>query len=113
MREQRAASVVPTDPASMAHFLAVKNSLTRDEQALVVALAQELTDEDRAAWFNQLRALSVADAAATVRATLAQLDRHRQPSSPVTTRPTEPPTQTAEIGRPSPTHETQGQTRAS
>lgn len=99
---QRAASVVPTDPASMAHFLAVRNSLTRDEQSLVVALAQELTDEDRAAWFNQLRALSVVDAAATVRATLAQLGRHRQPTSPLTTPPTEPPTQTAAIGPPSP-----------
>jgi hypothetical protein len=52
-------AVIPTDPASMAHFLAVKNSLTRDEQVLVVALAQELTDEQRAAWFNELLPLSV------------------------------------------------------
>jgi hypothetical protein len=61
------ADVIATDPASMAHFLAVKNSLTRDEQVLVVALAQELTDEQRAAWFNELLPLSVPDAVAKVR----------------------------------------------
>lgn len=40
---QPAASVGPTDPASMAHFFAVKNSLTRDEQALVVASLRSST----------------------------------------------------------------------
>jgi hypothetical protein len=110
---QPAATVVPTDPASMAHFLAVKNSLMRDEQALVVALAQELTDEDRAAWFNELRSLSVADAAAKVRVTLAQLDSHRQPTSSLTTAPTNSPTQTAPTSPPAPTQGKQGQSRAS
>lgn len=110
---QPATRVVPTDPASMAHFLAVKNSLSRDEQALVVAVAQELTDEDRATWFNQLRALSVPEAAATVRATLAQLRSHQQPTSSLTRPPTEPPTQNAAISPPAPTQGTQGESRAS
>jgi hypothetical protein len=92
------AGVIPTDPASMAHFLAVTNSLTRDEQILVVALAQELTDEQRAAWFNELLPLSVPDAVAKVRATLGQLDGYQQRTPSLTMRPTattdeRPPTQ--------------------
>lgn len=94
------AGVIPTDPASMAHFLAVKNSLTRDEQVLVVALAQELNDEQRAAWFNELLPLSVPDAVAKVRATLGQLDGYQQTATSLTMPPTattdqRPPTQAA------------------
>jgi hypothetical protein len=110
---QTAASAVPTDAVSMAHFLAVKNSLTRDEQSLVVALAQELTDEDRAAWFNQLRALSVEEAAATVRATLAQLISQRQPTPSLTSPPIERPMQADSSSPPTSTQATQGQSRAS
>ena len=110
---QPAASSVPTDAASMAHFLAVKNALTRDEQALVVALAQELTDEDRAAWFSQLRALSVQEAAATVRATLAQLVSQRQPTSSLTSSQTERPVQADSSSPPVATQATQGESRAS
>lgn len=100
---------VPTDAVSMAHFLAVRNALSRDEQTLVVALANELTEAEQAAWFNELRALSVADAAATVRATLAQLQTRRQPaaslmrpptSSSSTTVPGSPPTEAATTGQP-------------
>jgi hypothetical protein len=108
-----AATAVPTDAASMAHFLAVKNALTRDEQSLVVALAQELTDQDRAAWFNQLRALSVDDAAATVRATLAQLVDQRQPTSSLTSPPTERPKQDDSSNAPAAPQATQGESRAS
>jgi hypothetical protein len=108
-----AATVVPTDAASMAHFLAVKNALTRDEQSLVVALAQELTDQDRAAWFNQLRALSVEEATATVRATLAKLVSQRQPTSSLTSPPTEPPKQGDSTNSSAAPSATQGQSRAS
>lgn len=65
--------VIPSDPASMAHFLEVKNALTREEQVLIAALARDLTPAEQAAWFNALRPLSVVDAVASVRATLAQL----------------------------------------
>ncbi len=76
-----AASVL-TDPVSMAHFVEVKNALTRDEQALVAALARGLTEADQAAWFNALKPLSVADAVASVRTTLASLAQ--QPPQPPT-----------------------------
>lgn len=84
------AANVPTDSASMMHFLAVKNALARDEQLQVVAIAQELSDEERAMWFNELRALSVPDAAATVRATLARLNEAKSAASPLTS--SRPPT---------------------
>ncbi len=73
---------VLTDPVNMAHFLEVKNALTRDEQALVAALARGLTEAEQAAWFNALKLLSVADAVASVRATLASLAQ--QPPQPPT-----------------------------
>lgn len=66
-------STVSTDPVSMAHFLEVKNALTREEQAMVAAVARDLTAAEQAAWFEALRPLSVADAVTSVRATLAQL----------------------------------------
>ena len=100
---------VPTDAVSMAHFLAVKNALSRDEQVLVVALANELTQAEQATWFNELRALSVTDAAATVRATLAQLQTQRSPGSSLvgpptsttsTTAPGSPPTEATTTGKP-------------
>ena len=105
----RAPVAVPTDAVSMAHFLAVRNALSRDEQTLVVALANELTEAEQAAWFNELRALSVADAAATVRATLTQLQTRRQPaaslmrpptSSSSTTVPGSPPREATTTGQP-------------
>ena len=74
-------STVPTDPVSMAHFLEVKNALTREEQAMVAAVARDLTAAEQAAWFDALRPLSVADAVASVRATLAQLTG-QQPLQP-------------------------------
>jgi hypothetical protein len=77
-------SAVPTDPASMAHFLEVKNALTREEQALVAALARDLTPAEQAAWFNALRPLSVANAVASVRSTLAQLAGQQPPQAPTT-----------------------------
>jgi hypothetical protein len=97
----------------MAHFLAVKNALTRDEQSLVVALAQELTEQDRAAWFNQLRALSVEDATATVRATLAKLVNQRQSTSSLTSPPAERPKQDDSSNAPAAPQATQGESRAS
>jgi len=107
------APTVPTDAASMAHFLAVKNALSRDEQSLVVALAQELTDQDRAAWFNQLRALSVEDATATVRATLAKLVNQRQSTSSLSSPPTERPKLDDSSNAPAAPEATQGESRAS
>jgi hypothetical protein len=108
-----APTVVPTDAASMAHFIAVKNALTRDEQSLVVALAQELTEQDRAAWFSQLRALSVEEATATVRATLAKLVSQRQPTSTLTSPPTERSKPDDSSNAPAAPQATQGQSRAS
>lgn len=75
-------SRVPTDPMSMAHFLEVKNALTREEQALVGVLARDLPPAEQAAWFNALRPLSVADAVASIRATLARLPRQQPPQPP-------------------------------
>lgn len=75
-------SAVPADPMSMAHFLDVKNALTREEQALVGALARDLPPAEQAAWFNALRPLSVVDAVASIRATLAQLPEKQQPHPP-------------------------------
>lgn len=74
-------STVPTDPVSMAHFLEVKNALSREEQARVAAVARDLTAAEQAAWFDALRPLSVADAVASVRATLSQL-AGKQPLQP-------------------------------
>jgi hypothetical protein len=115
---QPAANDVPTDPASMAHFFAVKNALTRDEQALVVSIAQELSDAERAAWFNELLPLSVPDAVATVRATLGQLVSQAGPSPALTTPPAGPatanqgpPAQAPATGQPPPPEN--GQRRAS
>jgi hypothetical protein len=103
----------------MLHFLSVKNSLTRDEQALVVALAGELTDEQRAGWFNELLPLSVPGAVAKARATLAQLNGYQQPTASVTmpsmaTTDQRPPMQAAATSPPaSPEQGAQGQSRAS
>lgn len=101
----------------MAHFYAVKNALTRDEQALVVSIAQELSDAERAAWFNELLPLSVPDAVAAVRATLGQLVSQAAPSSVLITPPAGPatakqgpPAQTPATGQPPPQD---GQRRAS
>ncbi len=100
---------VPTDAVSMAHFLAVKNALSREEQVLVATIASELTQAEQATWFNELRALSVTDAAATVRATLAQLQTQRSPrpslvgpptSTTSTTAPGSPPTEATTTGKP-------------
>jgi hypothetical protein len=111
-----AASVVPTDPVSLAHFYAVKSALTPDEQTLVVAIAQELCDEERGAWFNELLPLSVPDAVAKVRATLAQVEGYQPPSASLTAPPpNETPAPTAATspqGSPT-TRGTQGQSRAS
>jgi len=114
-----AANDVPTDPASMAHFYAVKNALTRDEQALVVSIAQQLSDDERAAWFNELLPLSVPEAVATVRATLGQLvSQTPAPPSLTTSQPTSRQADQGSSapspasGPPSPT-QANGQSRAS
>lgn len=114
-----AANDVPTDPASMAHFYAVTNALTRDEQALVVSIAQQLSDDERAAWFNELLPLSVPEAVATVRATLGQLvSQTPAPPSLTTSQPTSRQADQGSSapspasGPPSPT-QANGQSRAS
>jgi hypothetical protein len=62
-----------SDPAAMQHVIAVVAKLTPDERKMAQALANELSDAQRAQWFQQLRGLSVEKAAEEVRAILGDL----------------------------------------
>lgn len=109
-------NVVPTDPLSLAHFYAVRSGLTPDEQTLVVAIAQDLSDEQRAARFNELLPLSVPEAVARVRDMLAQVEGYQPPAPSLTSPPRSPPAhheQSEATSPPSPTQGTRGKSRAS
>jgi hypothetical protein len=61
----------PLSPQVMAHFLAIQSALTPEEAALARAAAAELSPHDLRAWFEQLSAMSIPDAAKRVRGLLA------------------------------------------
>ena len=62
-----------SDPAAMQHVIAVLAKLTPDERKMAQGLANELSDAQRAQWFQQLRALSVEKAVEEVRVILGDL----------------------------------------
>lgn len=62
-----------SDPATVQHAFTVLGKLTPDEQKAARMLAAELSDAERALWFQQLRRLSVDEAAEKVREILGKL----------------------------------------
>ena len=62
-----------SDPAAMQHVIAVLGKLTAEERTMAQALANELSEEDRGLWFQQMRRLSVDEAAEKVRAIVGKL----------------------------------------
>lgn len=67
--ESDADDELPTlDAATLAHFAAIQGALTFQEGMLARALAAELSPAELRAWMMELQQLSVADAAAKIRA---------------------------------------------
>ncbi|MFT3693967.1 MAG: hypothetical protein QM831_12560 [Kofleriaceae bacterium] len=66
-------SLPPIDPKNMAHFIAIQAALSPSEAALARSLAGELSPVEVRAWLDELAPLSVPDAVAKIRATLADL----------------------------------------
>jgi hypothetical protein len=64
-----------SDPAAMQHFMAIMATLTPEERTVAQAIAMELSDSERTAWFSDLKALSVADAVAKVRGLLGEIKK--------------------------------------
>jgi hypothetical protein len=69
--ESAASPIPPLDAAAMAHFLAVQAALTAEEAALARAVAKDLSPAEVRAWLDELRGLSVPDAAAKIRAAIS------------------------------------------
>jgi hypothetical protein len=63
--------VPPLDPATMAHFLAVRAALTPEESALAGQIARALSAAELRALLGELAALSIPEAVARVRVLLA------------------------------------------
>lgn len=64
---------VVADPKLMAHFVAIKSLLTPQEGGQIVALGERLGEEQQEWLIAQVSALEPAEAAALLRATLAEL----------------------------------------
>lgn len=64
---------VDPDAATMLHLYAIQNALGPGERDLATAIAEELTPEQRRAWFGELKALSVEDAVHKIRTELVRL----------------------------------------
>lgn len=62
-----------SDPAALQHVVAVLGKLTPEERTMAQALSNELSEEERAKWFQQLRRLSVDEAAEKVRGIVGKL----------------------------------------
>jgi hypothetical protein len=58
------------DPATMAHIFAILSKLSAEESAMARGIAGELSESDRARWFQELKHLSVDDAVAKIRTLL-------------------------------------------
>jgi hypothetical protein len=61
---------VASDPNLVQRFMAIKAQLTPAESALVLELGNQLSDEDREAWFARMKSLSVDEAVRWLRATV-------------------------------------------
>ncbi|MFT3697701.1 MAG: hypothetical protein QM831_31470 [Kofleriaceae bacterium] len=72
---KKQAALPPIDPKNMAHFIAIQSALAPNEAALARRLAAELTPEEIRAWLDELAPLSVPDAVAKIRKTLADLNK--------------------------------------
>lgn len=66
-----ASPMAPLDPAAMVHFLAVQAALTSEEAALAREVAKDLSPTEVRTWLDELRGLSVPDAAAKIRAAIS------------------------------------------
>jgi hypothetical protein len=65
---ERPAATMPTlDPATMAHFLAIRQALSPEDQALAQALLAELPPDQVQAWIRMFAPLPVATAVAQLR----------------------------------------------
>jgi hypothetical protein len=62
-----APTLPPLDPAAMAHFIAIQSALTPEEAMVARGVAKELSPVELRGWFDELKALSVADAVARIR----------------------------------------------
>ena len=60
-----------SDPSAMSHFVAIMKELSPAEAMLAGTLLKELSATDRSTWFNELKVMSVKDAAHKVRAALS------------------------------------------
>jgi hypothetical protein len=70
--EQTHAMHLPSiEPATMAHFVAVQGALTPHEAAHAREVATELKPAELRAWFDELKKLSVPDAAEKIRGLIA------------------------------------------
>ncbi len=67
-------SRVMADPKLMAQFMAIKSLLDPDETARVLALGEQLNDDQQEWLFSQISALEPDQAAVLLRATLAELN---------------------------------------
>jgi hypothetical protein len=69
----------PGDVDPMAHFHRILAELTPDEQAQVQHVVTTLSVRDLMQWYEQLASMSVADAAAMIRAELARITKEPTP----------------------------------
>lgn len=60
--------VPPLDADTIAHFFAIQSMLAPDEATVSRAIAAELSPAELRAWFDELRALTVVEAVAKIRA---------------------------------------------
>lgn len=58
-------------PSAMQHFLAIQAALTPQESAIAQSVAMNFTPEERTAWMNELKQLSVEEAVAKIRTAIA------------------------------------------
>lgn len=71
---------VMADPKLMAHFLAIKSLPQPEEAAQILALGEHTTEAEQELLIANVSALSPADAAALLRATLAELTKATTPT---------------------------------
>ncbi len=66
------AALQSSDPATMAHFVAVQSFLTPHEATLAREVAKQLSPTELRGWFDDLKKLSVADAVEKIRGLTAR-----------------------------------------
>ncbi|HEX5058597.1 MAG TPA: hypothetical protein VFV99_04510, partial [Kofleriaceae bacterium] len=65
-------AMVEADPKLKMHLFAIMAALSEEERRHAQAAAKILSDEDRLAWLNSLKAMSVSDAVQQIRGLIAQ-----------------------------------------